>query len=416
MTTRKERNKQLHEELAKESKGTLFARRKLTDKDQPDWEEIYEENEYQGDPQENLYGNSYQQSYEDSNQTSSSGHYQQPGNSRSTGSHGFGNGGGKKPPRNYTSNQFGSRPKKVKKVKKKKRHPILSVLLKVLIVLIVYCIGAFTLGKVTADQQTVLSEQEAKAFNGVTSSDGSNNILLLGSDSREGETARADTIMVLNLDGPSHKPKLVSFMRDTLVDIPGYGQTKLNAAYAYGGAELVRQTLSQNFGVDCKYYTIVDFLSFESVIDTLFPKGVEINAEKDMSAYIDVAITAGNQMMDGHTLLNYARFRMDEEGDFGRVRRQQQVMNAIFSGMKNPLTLAKLPYAAGKVMGEAATDLPITFLLKNTFSLAKGTGGVDRLSVPIDDSWSYGVDDYGGSVLVVDQEQNQQAVASFFSE
>ncbi|WP_368251528.1 LCP family protein [Enterococcus sp. 2201sp1_2201st1_B8_2201SCRN_220225] len=414
MTTRKERNKQLHEELARESKGTLFARRKLNDNPQTNEENSYQETKYQGNSQENLDRNSYQQSY-DSNQIPHPGDYQHSGNQKS-GWNRFGNGGGNQPPRNFSNNSSVFKPKKGKKAKKKKRHPILSVLLKVLVVLIVYCVGAFTLGKVTADQQTVLSEQEAKAFNGVTSSDGSHNILLLGSDSREGETARADTIMVLNLDGPSHKPKLVSFMRDTLVDIPGYGQTKLNAAYAYGGAELVRQTLSQNFGVDCKYYTIVDFLSFESVIDTLFPKGVEIDAEKDMSAYIDVAITAGNQMMDGHTLLNYARFRMDEEGDFGRVRRQQQVMNAIFSGMKNPVTLAKLPYAAGKVMGEAATDLPVTFLLKNTFSLVKGVGGVDRLSVPIDDSWSYGTDDYGGSVLVVDQEQNQQAVASFLSE
>lgn len=414
MTTRKERNKQLHEELARESKGTLFARRKLNDNPQTNEEDSYQKTKYQGNPQENFDRNSYQQSY-DSNQIPHSGDYQHSGNQKSGGNR-FGKVGGNQPPRNFSNNSSSFKPKKGKKVKKKKRHPILSVLLKVLVVLLVYCVGAFTLGKVTADQQTVLSEQEAKAFNGVTSSDGSHNILLLGSDSREGETARADTIMVLNLDGPSHKPKLVSFMRDTLVDIPGYGQTKLNAAYAYGGAELVRQTLSQNFGVDCKYYTIVDFLSFESVIDTLFPKGVEIDAEKDMSAYIDVAITAGNQMMDGHTLLNYARFRMDEEGDFGRVRRQQQVMNAIFSGMKNPVTLAKLPYAAGKVMGEAATDLPVTFLLKNTFSLVKGVGGVDRLSVPIDDSWSYGTDDYGGSVLVVDQEQNQQAVASFLSE
>lgn len=412
MTTRKERYKKLHEDLAKESKGTLFARRQLTKDDQDklgaeDWDgtQVSPDENYQVPPNHSAgpaNANPGHRSTNDSFTGTSGSHYS------------GGNGGGKKPPRS----KFGGKSKqpRVPKVKKKQqRHPVLSFLLKVLVVLLVYCVGAFTFGKLTADQQSVLSDQELKTFNGMSASDGSSNILLLGSDSREGETARADTIMVLQLDGPSHKPKLVSFMRDTLVSIPGYGQTKLNAAYAYGGAELVRQTLSQNFGIDCKYYTIVDFLSFESVIDTLFPKGVEIDAEKDMSSHIDVPITAGVQMMDGHTLLQYARFRMDEEGDFGRVRRQQQVMNAVFSSMKNPLVLAKLPYAAGKVMGEAATDLPMTFLLKNTFSIAKGAGGIDRLSVPIDDSWSYGTDDYGGSVLVVNKEQNQQAVEAFFN-
>lgn len=413
MTTRKERYKKLHEDLAKESKGTLFARRQLTKDDQDklgaeDWDgtQVSPDENYQVPP-----NHSAEPANANPGHRSANGGFTGASGSRYSG----GNGGGKKPPRS----KFGGKAKqlRVPKVKKKqRRHPVLRFLLKVLVVLLVYCVGAFTFGKLTADQQSVLSDQELKTFNGMSASDGSNNILLLGSDSREGETARADTIMVLQLDGPSHKPKLVSFMRDTLVSIPGYGQTKLNAAYAYGGAELVRQTLNQNFGIDCKYYTIVDFLSFESVIDTLFPKGVEIDAEKDMSSHIDVPITAGVQMMDGHTLLQYARFRMDEEGDFGRVRRQQQVMNAVFSSMKNPLVLAKLPYAAGKVMGEAATDLPMTFLLKNTFSIAKGAGGIDRLSVPIDNSWSYGTDDYGGSVLVVNKEQNQQAVEAFFNE
>lgn len=416
MTTRKERYKKLHEDLAKESKGTIFARRQLNQENseklrEEDWDGAQmtgEETNYQA-PQASSEEPRMSQGH-----TTGAGNFHPGRPSGNFGGNHKGN-GGKPPKANFGGKAKAPRLPRIKK-KQRRRHPVWSFILKVVVVLLVYCVGAFTLGKVTANQQSVLSDQELKTFNGMTASDGADNILLLGSDSREGETARADTIMVLQLDGPSHKPKLVSFMRDTLVTIPGYGQTKLNAAYAYGGADLVRQTLSQNFGIDCKYYTIVDFLSFESVIDTLFPKGVEIDAEKDMSSHIDVPITAGVQMMDGHTLLQYARFRMDEEGDFGRVRRQQQVMNAIFSSMKNPLVLAKLPYAAGKVMGEAATDLPMTFLLKNTFSIAKGAGGIDRLSVPIDDSWSYGTDDYGGSVLVVNKEQNQQAVQAFFNE
>lgn len=297
---------------------------------------------------------------------------------------------------------------------KKRKHPILRGIVIFLIVLSLYSLSAFTLGNLVAANDSSIPSETEETFNGFTSADGAHNILLLGSDSREGENARADTVMVLQLDGPSHRPKLISFMRDTYVDIPDVGYNKLNAAYAYGGAELVRQTLADNFGIDCQYYAKVDFQSFEKVIDTLFPRGVKIDAEKDMSENLEVPITKGEQRMDGLTLLQYARFRMDEEGDFGRVRRQQQVMDAVFKQMRNPLALMKLPYAAGKVMGYASTDLPSSFILRNSLSLLKGTTGVDRLSVPVTDSWSYGNTDVG-SVLMVDTDLNQQAIEDFLA-
>lgn len=303
--------------------------------------------------------------------------------------------------------------KKEKKIKPKKKHPIFRFIIGLLLLLLVYSGVAFALGKMSAASDSEIPKQEVENFNGFTSADGANNILLLGSDSRKGETARADTIMVLQLDGPSKKPKLISFMRDTLVDIPGVGQNKINAAYAYGGADLVRQTISQNFGLECKYYAVVDFKSFEKVIDTLFPGGVAINAEKDMSTNLEVPIKKGQQNMDGLHLLQYARFRMDEEGDFGRVRRQQQVMDAIFSQMKNPLAIAKLPYAAGKVLGYTGTNLKTSFLVKNSLHILKGASGIDRLTVPAKDTWEYGNTAEAGSVLVVDKEANQKAINNF---
>lgn len=380
MDSRKDRNKKLYEDLAGADKGKLFARRQITQ-------------ESNSDPQ---WTTEDMETLPDEGQTPTA---------RRT--------GGKQPPQGPGPSSNGKAPRP-KKPQKRKKHRFLRFFVKLILLLLIFCVGAYFAGKWTANQEADMDKQEAITFNGFKNSDGSSNILLLGSDSREGENARADTIMVLQLDGPAKKPKLISFMRDTLVDIPGVGQTKINAAYAYGGAELLRKTLKQNFGIECRYYTIVDFQSFESVIDTLFPNGVTIDAEKDMSKNLEVPIKAGKQQMDGLTLLQYARFRMDEEGDFGRVRRQQQVMNAVFSGMKNPLVLAKLPFAGGKVMGEAATNLPMSYLLKNTISIAKGAGGVDRLSIPVDDSWSYGVDYAGGSVLVIDQDKNQKAIKSFW--
>ncbi|OJG31569.1 hypothetical protein RU99_GL002529 [Enterococcus casseliflavus] len=317
--------------------------------------------------------------------------------------------------------QSKQKPQKLKKSKqpkqkKKRKHPVLRIVVRVLLVLFAYSLIAFLVGQQVARSDAAFATTDEETFNGTAAANGASNILLIGSDSREGEAGRADTIMVLQLDGPSKQPKLLSFMRDTLVTIPGYGENKINAAYAFGGADLVRQTLAENFGLETNYYAKVDFRSFEKVIDTLFPSGVAINAEKDMSKNLEVAIKQGQQQMNGLELLQYARFRMDEEGDFGRVRRQQQVMDAIFSEMKNPLAILKLPYAAGKVLGYASTNLPMSFLLKNTFSIARGAGGVDSLTVPVADSWQYGSSASAGSVLVVNLETNQQAIRNFLNE
>ena len=419
--SRMERNKELHKKLAEEkqtSKESIFARRTIAQEAQ--------------DPEDDA---AYDQSLEDHTNThrrSSSmsidprvphtqirqGHTQhnRESNTKQSTARGADSANRGQSTNQETKKQAKKQKNKQKQAqKKRKKRPFLRIVIRILLFLLIYSVGAFFIGQQVARSDASIPKDDAETFNGVTSADGSNNILLIGSDSREGETGRADTIMVLQLDGGG-QPKLVSFMRDTLVTIPGYGENKINAAYAFGGAELVQQTLAQNFGVETKYYTKVDFQSFEKVIDTLFPSGVSINAEKDMSKNLEVAIKKGQQQMNGLELLQYARFRMDEEGDFGRVRRQQQVIDAIFSEMKNPLSIAKLPYAAGKVLGYASTNLPVTFLLKNTFSIARGAAGIERLTVPVDDSWQYGNSDTAGSVLVVDLQTNQQAISDFFNQ
>lgn len=417
--SRMDRNKKLHEQLAKEEqraahKETIFARRETKSVRRPQKEEEYSaENDF-----------AQQRENDQTSQKRSSGNHsskkttlQRPNllTGKKTKSKSF----GKQKDFGNNGQSVNKKPaKQEQKVKpkeaKRKKRPFLRFILYVLVFVLAYSIVAFVAGQQVAKSDAQVSETET--FNGVASANGAKNILLLGSDSRKGETGRADTIMVLQLDGPSKKPKLLSFMRDTLVTIPGYGENKINAAYAFGGAELVRQTLAENFGIQTNYYVKVDFQSFEKVIDTLFPSGVPINAEKDMSKNLEVPIKKGQQNMNGLELLQYARFRMDEEGDFGRVRRQQQVMDAVFNAMKNPLSIVKLPYAAGKVLGYASTNLPVSFLLRNTFSIAKGAGGIDRLTVPVDDSWQYGSTYEAGSVLVINFDTNKQAIESFLNQ
>ncbi|WP_270290399.1 LCP family protein [Enterococcus casseliflavus] len=423
--SRMEKNKKLHERLEKESsqaaKESIFARREAKRRNQR--VRPSDSTSSADEPvRDILYQNTEHPRASDPRAAQSSREQSQVGIKKSEGrKSAIPPLSAQGPAMHQGQEQSKQKPQKLKKSKqpkqkKKRKHPVLRIVVRVLLVLFAYSLIAFLVGQQVARSDAAFAMTDEETFNGTAAANGARNILLIGSDSREGEAGRADTIMVLQLDGPSKQPKLLSFMRDTLVTIPGYGENKINAAYAFGGADLVRQTLAENFGLETNYYAKVDFRSFEKVIDTLFPSGVAINAEKDMSKNLEVAIKQGQQQMNGLELLQYARFRMDEEGDFGRVRRQQQVMDAIFSEMKNPLAILKLPYAAGKVLGYASTNLPMSFLLKNTFSIARGAGGVDSLTVPVADSWQYGSSASAGSVLVVNLETNQQAIRNFLNE
>lgn len=305
---------------------------------------------------------------------------------------------------------------KSRKPKRRRRHHFFRNLLLLFILIFGLCFWRYQAGVKEATEK--LGEKTpVETFNGVKSADGSTNILLVGSDQRpqENQPSRSDTIMILHLGKHQKKPKLVSIMRDTYVTIPGHGKNKINAAYAYGGAELLRQTLKENFNLDTRYYVRVDFSSFEEVIDALYPKGVKINAEKAIN--LDgVTINPGEQKMEGHVLLQYARFRKDEESDFGRIRRQQQVIDALIQQAKNPATLLHLPKAMGAAMTYTSTNLPTSYALGQGISyLFKGAKGVDRLAIPVENSWQYGNYPDAGSVLEINFEKNQQSLADFFA-
>jgi LCP family protein required for cell wall assembly len=205
-------------------------------------------------------------------------------------------------------------------------------------------------------------------------------------------------------------------MRDSYVDIPGHGKDKINAAYSYGGIELVRKTLKENFDMPIEYYVTIDFDHFKEAIDSLFPKGVTIDAEKDLDLD-QVFIKAGKQKMDGNTLLQYSRFREDEESDFGRIRRQQQVISAISQQVTDVTSLSKLPKTTGKLLGYVDTNLPESTILSVGKDFALGnTEKVETLAVPIDKSWEFNNDTPSGSVLELDTEANAKAIKKFLTE
>lgn len=291
---------------------------------------------------------------------------------------------------------------------------LILIILGVLLVFECYLIFSFLQGyestKNAQSKQTI-------SFNGEEAPDQNDlNILIIGTDSRGEDRGRSDSLMVAHYDQKRKQPKLISIMRDSYVDIPGYGKDKINAAYSYGGIELVRKTLKENFDLPIEYYVTIDFDHFKEAIDNLFPKGVTIDAEKDLDLD-QVFIKAGKQKMDGNTLLQYSRFREDEEGDFGRIRRQQQVLSAISQQVTNVTSLSKLPKTTGKLLGYVDINLSESTILSVGKDFALGdTKKIETLAVPIDKTWEFNNDTPSGSVLELDTEANAKAIQTFLTE
>lgn len=325
---------------------------------------------------------------------------------------------------------------KTKKIRKKKKGRIRRFFRLLFLLLLAVVIGMgfmFFKGMSSVDQKAT-----AEPFYGESSTNGVN-ILILGTDGRVGESSdmtRTDSIMVLNVNNQDKTIKLVSFMRDTLVDIAG-NDYKLNVAYTFGeqlgnqGAENVRQVLKENFDIDIRYYALVDFSTFATVIDTLFPEGVTIDAQfstidgqvvssvevpDDLNMENGVVpnqtISVGVQQMDGRTLLNYARFRKDDEGDYGRTKRQQQVLTAIMTQIKDPTKLFTGAEAIGKVYALTSTNIPETFLLTNgIFAALDATNGIEQTTIPAFGDWIDEYDVYGGLGLKIDFEKYRQRLS-----
>lgn len=261
------------------------------------------------------------------------------------------------------------------------------------------------------------SEQEPVTFDGDAANGDYENTLVLGVDSRGEEQSRTDTMMLVTHDKVNGDIKLTSFMRDIYADIPGYQSYKLNTAYYLGGVDLLAETLRNMFGVEIHHYALIDFSNFESLVDVAAPNGVEIDVEKAMSEKIGVSLTPGVQNLNGQELLGYARFRADNEGDFGRVRRQQQVVAALKDEMVSVSTIANIPKLAGALRGYVQTDMPVADQVKLAAELATGgSGEVERLTLPVENSYSYGNYSHAGSVLDIDVEKNRQALSEYLSQ
>jgi LCP family protein required for cell wall assembly len=182
--------------------------------------------------------------------------------------------------------------------------------------------------------------------------------------------------MIATIDPKLDQAALLSIPRDTRVKIKGHGYDKINSAYAYGGEKLTQSTVEDFLGVNMDHYIIVNVKAFQRIIDAI--GGVDIDVEKRMY-YEDpwdddggllIDLRPGLQHMDGKTAVTYVRYR-DEEGDIGRIKRQQAFMQACMDKVTSPSIIPKLPSVIAEVFESVKTDLSVRQLLEFAGSLQK---------------------------------------------
>lgn len=203
-------------------------------------------------------------------------------------------------------------------------------------------------------------------------------IALFGVDSRSNSLTsdtRSDTIMIASIDNQSKKVRLASIYRDTYVEVPNHGYTKINHAYAYGGYSLALSTLNVNFDLRIKQYVSVNFYAVTKVIDLLGGITLDITKEelKWLNGYIKennrvngtnaVALTfAGTQVVNGTQALAYARIRYTSGGDFKRAERQRIVVDQVLAKAKEAdfVTLISIIH---QMLPEISTNIPTSELI-----------------------------------------------------
>lgn len=249
------------------------------------------------------------------------------------------------------------------------------------------------------------------------------NILLVGVDDLRDGAQRSDAVMIASVG--YGKFKLTSVMRDTLVEIPGHGRSKLNAAYAYGGAEMVMRTLNQNFGLNLMHYAQVDYVSLVKLIDAI--GGVELNVTEAERERVNVTMREAKKIfaplgytaheltqygegihLDGLQAASYARIRKIDS-DYMRTGRHRALLSAIIKKLRDNLWNPALLYRlAGTVMESVNTNMSLMQILSlGEKALLAGT--IDQMRMPVEGSFT----DNGSSLDVTSYPANHEAFVSF---
>ena len=261
--------------------------------------------------------------------------------------------------------------------KKNKSSYVKYILLLEVVFILSGMVGAF-FANALVDNKPDYNEDDKK---GMLVANDKATVMIMGVDERADDVGRSDTLMIATLDPDKNQAALLSVPRDTRVKIKGHGFDKINAAYAYGGRKLTQETIESLLNTHIDHYIKINVHGFTKIIDAL--GGIDIDVEKRMyyedpwdddgGLYID--LQPGMQHMDGKTAITYVRYR-DEEGDIGRIKRQQNFMKAVMDKLVSPTIIPKLPAIVSAVSDSVETDMSVSEILSflGTLQDAKDNG------------------------------------------
>jgi LCP family protein required for cell wall assembly len=204
-------------------------------------------------------------------------------------------------------------------------------------------------------------------------------LLLFGVDSKAGERARSDTIMLMRFNPRTHTINQLSIPRDTRVQLPNGSYDKINAAMFWGGPSMAVQAVKQFLGVDVNHVMVVDFTGFPRVVNAV--GGVDLNVPKTITTIAGangrtVVFKEGLHHFDGKYAMLYVRIRHAyADGDFTRAARQQAFVQALQKKIVQPSNITKLPEIGKKFMSGVATDLTTNQIIELGYLKWRATGG-----------------------------------------
>ena len=243
------------------------------------------------------------------------------------------------------------------------------------------------------------------------------NILVLGEDTREGESGgRSDTMMVLSYNKKTGTAKLVSVLRDTYVPIAGHGTWN-----RVGGVGMAINTINQNFGLDIQYYISTDFQNMQEMVDML--GGLELTLTKEEAAYInkttktsDLPEKDGTYTLNGAQVLTHSRNRKMGDGDWGRTRRQRDVLLSFFNRAKQEKDVASLLSLINGMTEHVKTNMSLGMMLDlGKAAVFSGNFTLQGGHIPFDKTWNYARVN-GASVIKADLDKNKELVLEFLYE
>jgi len=332
----------------------------------------------------------------------------------------------KRPPQQsqYYDDSHSSQPVQKKKKKKSRKHSFLFKILITLVILFAVLFGAYSCTALSLINKMNYKESTPHKHSASALSSGNvTSILLIGTDGRTtDERGRSDTMILLSLNSKTDKITLTSFMRDCYVDVPGYGMDKLTHAYSYGGAELLMETIENNFSVRIDDYVSVNFTSFASIVDAVDGVEIEISDAEAQeinnilrnevnelmgdSADADMLSGGGKIHLNGKQALAYARIRYIGNADFERTERQRTVISRIADKLKS-FKPSMITDIANNAIPQVTTNMETSQLYLLSLRLPFVIGyDIQQLQIPAEGTYSGDNVSGAGSVLRVDFDKN----------